>query len=116
MTTGRTAAVRFALALLLLLLSILIWSHFQTTGIQVEEADKMATAIFTHFLEESGEPAQHFSERKRQIRKGGWEYHWSFAPCRDEGALRLFIDRRGSAKLLQIPECRRLGVDRGYLV
>ena len=116
MNIGRPAAVRFTLALILLLASIFLWARYQNAGIKVEEADRMATSVFTHYLEESGQPAQHFIKRKRVSRKGGWEYRWGFAPCADEGALRLFVDKRGSARLLQLPECSKEALARGYLV
>lgn len=103
----RRATLRFALAFLLLLATVLVLLRQGPVAptIAGTPPDEIAAAVLGKYLEVSGEPREHFVREHRTRHLDSWEYEWRFLPCLDEGALRFLVRRDGEIRILELPNC-----------
>ena len=108
----RRAAFRFVLAGVALVLAIGIWrSRFQP--IDQPTAEARAGRLLAAYVQQTGEPPLHFTNRRMMRYADGWEFVWVYRPCRETAELRIFIKLSGAARYSQLPDC---SPSRGFAV
>ena len=110
----RGAALTLILALTIFGAAAWLWLHTRT--IETAQADAIAKAMAVRFAAGTGEPVVHFGSAHRVAWPDGWEFVWSYRPCPETAALRVFVPLDGRhARYTQTPDCEaRTGV-RGAL-
>jgi len=106
----RTAALKFVAAALVLVLAGWLW--LRPLGPDEAQADAAAKAAAVRFAANTGEPVVHFGKARRIAWPDGWEFVWSYRPCPDDAALRIFVPRDGHRlRITEQPDC---AADHGF--
>lgn len=100
----RSAIIRFGVALALLFAAALLWLG-QTRGIGRPEAEARASRLLAAYIEQSGQPAAHFGDRRTIVWAGGWDFVWVYRPCAETAELRITVRRSGAGQYSVMPDC-----------
>lgn len=89
-----------------LILGVAVWLWFKPRVIDEAQADSIAKAAAVRFVSSSGEPVVHFGKARRLAWPDGWEFVWSYRPCPDDSALRIFVPMSGrGVRITEEPDC-----------
>ena len=98
------AALKLILALTLFGAAAWLWLHPRT--IETTQADAIAKAMAVRFAAGTGEPVVHFGTARRVAWPDGWEFVWTYRPCPEIAALRVFVPLDGRRpRFTQTPDC-----------
>lgn len=101
----RRAARRFGLAAVAFALAAWIGFGRAPDRLDRAEAGVLAAQLFAAYTRAAGETAAHFAARPTIGYPDGWEFSWTYSPCPEVTALRVFVGRNGSAAYSQTPDC-----------
>lgn len=98
-------------AVLMLIAGVLLfaeagWLWLRPRVIDMAQADTIAKQVAVRFAANTGQPVAHFGKARRIAWPDGWEYVWTYRPCPDDAALRVFVPVAGRhVRVTEAPDC-----------